>query len=207
MLQRISGLALVVGGLGGALVPLLHPAHGPGYYSNPLTTLSHLLLFAAVLVVSLGLPGLYAFGTDRRASGLLGVCAVFTGLWCLDGSHGLIDGAVIPTLATTQPAVASILGPGRSSQDLLATGPLGPITGAGAGMFIVGSLLLGAALVCTRGFPKFAGWAVALGWVLMPPSFVFSVLRGPGVALPYVALALAGVVLVRSGTRGMRDEG
>lgn len=197
MLRRFSAAALFVGGLAGAFVPLLHPGHGHGYYTHPLTTASHLLLFGAVLTVSVGLPGLFAFGTNGRGPALLGTAALFAGLWCLDGSHGLIDGAVLPVLAATQPSVAALLAPGQASQDLLASGPLGLITTVGIGAYILGSLLLGVALVRAQHLPRPAGWMVALAWILMPPSFVFPVLRAPGVALPYLALALAGAMLAR----------
>ena len=195
MLRRFSSLALITGGLAGAVVPLLHPGHGSGYYTHPFTMASHLLLFVAVLVVSAGLPGLFVFATAGRGWALVGTLAVFGGLWCLDGSHGLIDGAVLPTLAAGQPTVATLLAPGHASQDLLAAGPLGPITGGGASAYILGSLLLGVALVRARKLSPVVGWFVAFAWILMPPSFVFPVLRAPGVALPYVALALAGAAL------------
>lgn len=201
-----AGVLLLVGGAMGAAVPLLHPAHGAGYYADPMTARSHLLLFAAALVVSLGLPALARVGGAGRAIAGVGAALVFVGEWCLDGSHGLIDGAVLPALAgSDRGAVSSWLAPGHASQDLLAGGPMGAITGIGAPAFIVGSLLLGAALVRARRLPRAVGWGVAFGWVLMPPSFAFPVLRAPAVALPYLALAAAGVAMLL-GARASRQS-
>jgi hypothetical protein len=64
-----SAALLVAGGLLGALVPVLHPGHGPGYYTAAATASSHLLLFAAVLLVSLGLPGSRATGRAEAPPG------------------------------------------------------------------------------------------------------------------------------------------
>jgi hypothetical protein len=81
---------------------------------------------------------------------------------------------------------------------LLAAGPLGTITSIGIPLFSVGSLLLGIALARTGRLPRVIGWAIAGAWVLAPVSFIVPALRGVGVALPYVALAGAGVALLRS---------
>lgn len=59
-------------------------------------------------------------------------------------------GAVLTVLAATQPTVAHLLAPGHASQELPAAGPLGVITTLGTVAYIVGSLLLGAALVRAR---------------------------------------------------------
>jgi hypothetical protein len=193
---RAAGLALLVGGALGALVPVLHPGHGPGYYTHPMTAASHLLLFAAVLVVSLGLPGLARTGGAGRATAFAGAALLFVGEWCLDGTHGLVDGAVLPALAARQPAVAAWLAPGHASQDLFANGALGTIVNAGVPLFILGALLLGVTIARARQLPRAVGWGLALGWVLMPPSFVFPVLRAPAVALPYVAFGACGVALL-----------
>jgi hypothetical protein len=77
------------------------------------------------------------------------------------------------------------------------TGPLGTITAIGIPLFAVGSLLLGIALARAGRLPRLAGVAIAGAWVLAPVSFMIPALRAIGVALPYVALAGAGVALLR----------
>jgi hypothetical protein len=115
-----SATLLAAGGVLGALVPALHPGHGPGYYSHPSTASAHLLLFAAVLALSLGLPALARDGAGGRAAGSVGAALYFVGVWCLDGTHGLVDGAVMPALAASQPKAAALLAPGHASQAMLA---------------------------------------------------------------------------------------
>ena len=204
-IRRASGVALLAGGVAGTIVPALHPAHGAGSYLHPMTATSHLLLFCAVLLVSLGLPGLAAHGGGGRWGAQIGAAAAFVGLWCLDGTHGLIDGAVLPALAATHATFAAALASGHASQELLAAGPLGTITGVGIPLFAVGSLLLGITLARAGRLPRIAGWAIAGAWVLAPVSFMFPALRGVGVALPYVALAGAGVALLRDSAHVVGD--
>src|SRR5215210_3292133 len=108
-IRRTSGITLLAGGVAGTIVPALHPAHGAGYYLQPMTAASHLLLFCAVLLVSLGLPGLAAHGGEGRWAAYIGAAAAFVGLWCLDGTHGLIDGSVLPALAAAQATFAAAL--------------------------------------------------------------------------------------------------
>jgi hypothetical protein len=195
---------LVAGGTLGALVPALHPGHGPGYYTNPGTATTHLLLFAAVLLLSLGLPALARDGAGGRAAATAGAALYFVGVWCLDGTHGLVDGAVMPTLAATQPKAAALLTPGHASQAMLASGPMGTIVDAGIGLFAAGSLLLGVTLARAGRLPRAVGWAVALGWALMPVSFAVPALRSAALMLPYLALAAAGVALALLGAPAAR---
>ena len=190
-----SAALLVAGGLLGALVPVLHPGHGPGYYTAAATASSHLLLFAAVLLVSLGLPGLARDGAGGGAAGTLGAALYFVALWCLDGTHGIVDGAVMPALASTQPKAHALLAGGHASQDLLAAGPMSTIVDVGIALFALGSLLLGVALARAGRMPRAVGAAVALAWVAMPVSFAVPAVRLVALALPYLALVAAGGAL------------
>jgi hypothetical protein len=194
--HRPGAAALVAGALLGIAVPVLHPAHGAGYYASPMTAGSHLLLFAAVLLVSLGLPALVATGAAHRTAGRAGGALYFVGLWALDGSHGLVDGAVLPTLARRVPAVGHALHAGHASQDLLAGGPMGPIVDAAIPCFALGSLLLAAALWRARVLPRAVAALLAVAWALVPVSFAVPALRAPAVALPYVALLAVGAALL-----------
>jgi hypothetical protein len=202
--RRVAAALLVAGGALGALVPALHPGHGPGYYANPFTAQSHLLLFAAVLLVSMALPTLAREGGGGCPAATLGAAGYFVGLWCLDGTHGIIDGAVLPALAAVQPKAAPLLAPGVASQSMLAAGPMGLITDVGMVLFIGGSLALGAALARGRVVPRAVAWFLAVAWALVPVSFAVPLLRGPALTLPYLALVLAGVTWAASRARRRR---
>lgn len=193
---RASAATLVAGGILGALVPVLHPGHGAGYYTHPMTAPAHLALFVAVLLVSLGLPWAAAVAGAGRPSAVGGAAAFFAGLACLDGSHGLIDGAVLPALAA-RPGWAPLLAAGHGSDHLLAGGLLTPLTTAGVALIVAGSLALGSAVARSRVVPRAVGLALALAWVLVPLSMFFPALRGVDVAVPYVALAALGVAAAR----------
>lgn len=196
--HRAGAALLVLGGIAGVLVPVMHPGHGAGYYAHSGTVTSHLLLFAAVLVVSLGLPALAAAGGPASRIAVPGAAAYFVGLWLLDGTHGLIDGAVLPALAAALPEAGHALASGSASQDLLAGGPLGTMTNAGILLFALGSVLLGIAIARGRMAPRFVGGILAVAWMLAPVSFIFPALRSVGVGLPYAALVLAGAALLRN---------
>ena len=192
---------LVAGGALGAAVPFLHPGHGPGYYTNPATATAHLLLFAAVLAVSLGLPALARDGAGPSAGATAGAACYFVGLWCLDGTHGIVDGAVMPALAAHQPEAAALLAHGHASQDLLASGPMGTIADTGVALFVAGSLLLGVALGRADRLPRAAAWVIALAWAGMPVSMLVPQVLPVALALPYLAIAAAGTALALRGAQ------
>ena len=193
---RLSAAALLAGGLLGAAVPAAHPAHGPAYYTDPMTALVHLLLFVAVLLVSLGLPGLVAAQPERlRPWAAAGAALLFVGEWLLDGTHGIVDGAVLPALV--QHGTGGVHDAGLAQA--LAAGPLGTLTGVGAPVIIAGCVTLGAVLARGGVVPRWVAVLLALCWVLVPVSFVVPEVRGLDVALPYVAFAAVGIaLLVRS---------
>ncbi len=63
-------------------------------------------------------------------------------------------------------------------------------------VLIVGCLTLGAALVRGTTVPRWTAVLLAGCGALAPVSFAFPALRGPGVALPYVAFAALGAALL-----------
>jgi hypothetical protein len=213
---RLAAAALVTGGLLGAAVPAAHPAHGPGYYTDPRTAPVHLLLFVAVLVVSLGLPGLVAAQPGRlRPWAAAGAVLLFVGEWLLDGTHGIVDGAVLPALVqhgAGPHAVATAGGAGLRDAALahgavnhatlaqaLAAGPLGTLVDVGVPVIILGCVVLGVVLARGRVVPRTVAALLGLCWVLVPVSFVVPAVRGLDVALPYVAFAaVGGALLVRT---------
>jgi hypothetical protein len=210
---RRPGALLLVGGALGAAVPVLHPAHDAGYYVHELTAPSHLLLLVAVLLVSLGLPGLVARQPDGvRPLATLGAAGVFVGEWLLDGTHAIVDGAVMPALARGSHA-------GGVSPHALAAridaGPLGTLTGIGVPVMIVGCLVLGVALWRGAAFTRVPRWAAVLlacCWTLFPLRFVLPAVAGVDVMLPYVALGVVGAALLHHDARertpaGSREAG
>ena len=208
LVARLPGALLVIGGALGAAVPVLHPAHDAGYYVHQLTAPSHLLLLIAVLLVSLGLPGLVARHPDGvRPLATLGAAGVFVGEWLLDGTHGIVDGAVMPALAHG----AHAGGPSAHAlAALIDAGPLGTLTGIGVPVMIVGCLVLGVALwrgaAVTR-VPRWAAVLLACCWTLFPLRFVLPAVAGVDVMLPYVALGIVGAALLRDGTRARAASG
>ena len=211
LLARLPGALLVIGGALGAAVPVLHPAHGPGYYVHQLTAPSHLLLLVAVLLVSLGLPGLVARHPDGvRPLATLGAAGVFVGEWLLDGTHGIVDGAVMPALARGAHGGGASAASPHALAALIEAGPLGTLTGIGVPVMIVGCVVLGVALwrgaAVTR-VPRWAAVLLACCWMLFPLRFVLPAVAGVDVMLPYVALGVVGAALLRDGARARTPAG
>lgn len=201
---RLSGVTLLVAGLLGASVPAAHPSHGPAYYADPMTAPVHLLLFVAVLILSLGLPGLVLAQPERQRSWTaVGVALTFAGEWLLDGTHGIVDGAILPALV--QHGAAGVHGAGLPQ--LIAAGPLGVMTDVGVPMMIAGCITLGITLGRGGVVPRWAAVLLALCWVLVPLSFIVPSARGVGVALPYVAFAAVGSTLLWRGARADATHG
>jgi hypothetical protein len=198
---RLSGAALLAGGVLGVAVPAAHPAHGPAYYTDPMTAPVHVLLFVAVLLVSLGLPGLVGAQPERlRPWSAAGAALVFVGEWLLDGTHGIVDGAVLPALVQhgdVGAAHGATRGVGLA--EALASGPLGTLVDVGVPVMIAGCVALGVVLARGRVVPRTVAALLGLCWVLVPVSFVVPAVRGLDVALPYVAFAaVGGALLVRT---------
>src|SRR3990170_1490320 len=99
----------------------------PSPFSTPLS--------GAVLLVSLGLPGLVAAQPERlRPWAAVGAALVFVGEWLLDGTHGIVDGAVLPALVQHGAGGAHAAGLAQA----LAAGPLGALTDVGVPVIIGG---------------------------------------------------------------------
>jgi hypothetical protein len=203
-LARLSGALLLAGGLLGAAVPAAHPAHGPAYYTDPMTAPVHLLLFGAVLLVSLGLPGLVAAQPERlRPWAAAGAALLFVGEWLLDGTHGLVDGAVLPALVQHGQGGAH----GGALPQALQAGPLGTLVDVGVPVIIAGCLALGVALARGGVVPRWTAVLLALCWVLVPVAFVLPAIAGLDVALPYVAFAAVGGALLLRGAGARARRG
>jgi hypothetical protein len=195
-LIRLSGLSLFLGGLLDIAGTVLEP-HGGGleYATNPLAVSSGLLEIAAVLLVMLGLPGLFAAQADRAGIlGFIGTVTVFFCLPLLDLTHGYVDAAIRPALAAT-PEAARLLGPGGSFDKALAHGLAGSFISLAGPVSLLGLILLGIATMRAGVLPRWTGVLLVAAAVLAPLGFIVPVLDGISLASPYAALGCAGLAL------------
>jgi hypothetical protein len=199
-LFRLSGAALIVGGALGAVGQLIHPAdpEGPAMLasyaqaSQPI----HLLLFFAVLLVLLGLPGVYARQSDQTGLlGLVGFLLLFFGVPLVDLIHSVVDFAILPALVEQAPdqampvITAAFEEPSWAILQMLGF----PLLGLGVVVF-------GIVTIRARVFPRWTGWllvAVPIVGIIsrflpIPPEVGTS----PDGVLFYVALVGFGYALL-----------
>ena len=193
-LLRLSGLALVVGGLLFAVGVILVP---PGYSEYGSTQLVHggLLKLIGVLLLLLGLPGMYARqSAEAGRLGFAGFIMVFLGLGILEVSTGPLFTFMVPVLAQ-HPETQFLVGP----QGHLET-QLGPLFLAyfapGLLSTNLGLLLLGIATLRARVFPSLA--AVLL-IAYLPLTIIISVVGAPLVLMGIVVAATAMLGLIWCG--------
>ena len=197
ILFRLSGLSLLLGGLL-AVVSLIHPNASSGleYLSDPRTVPAHLLGLTAVLLIMLGLPGLYAGQAERAGVlGLVGTVAVFFCVALLDGTHNVIDSMVRPALATL-PEAAPLLTEGGPLDSAMEAGPLGTIVAVAGPVFLLGMIVLGIATIRARVLPRWVGTLPIVAALFVPLGFVVPSLEGIAFAMPYVALGGLGLALM-----------
>lgn len=195
-LVRLSGASLLLGGLAHLIYLFTHP-HGSGfaYYADPATALSHLAGFASVVLILLGLPGLYArLARGAGIPGLVGTVLVFFGLAMVDGTHMVIDSAVTPALATI-PEAAPLLAPGGPLEGAMRGGMQGTLVSAGGPMLLLGLIVLGVSTVRAGVLPRWAGALPIVAALAVPLGFVMPSLEGVAFAMPYLALGCLGSIL------------
>jgi len=160
-LQRLSGFALIAGGLLFAIGNLLHPTeHSPSAHESATWTVAHLTFMLGMLGILLGLPALYARQSERIGMlGLIGYTAFFVGVgWTLGGSW--FEAFAIPDLDEV-------------SIHAVEHGTGVPYNVAGGMLFILGQIAFGYALFRTRTYPRPASLAIVVsGAVLLPASGV-----------------------------------
>ena len=195
-LVRMSGVSLLLGGLLHLIYLFTHPhSSGLAYYANPATALSHLAGFASVVLILLGLPGLYARQAERAGIvGLAGTVLIFFGLAMVDGTHTVIDSAVTPALAAV-PEAAPLLAAGGPLEGAMQGGMQGTLVAAGGPMLLLGLILLGVSTVRARLLPRWAGALPVVAALTVPLGFVVPSLEGVAFAMPYLALGCLGSVL------------
>jgi len=199
-LFRLSGAALVLGGALGAAGQLLHPAdpEGPAMLaayaqaSQPI----HLMLFFAVMLVLLGLPGVYARQSEQTGLlGLVGFLLLFFGVPLVDLIHSVVDFAILPAVVEQAPdqamsvVLAAFEDPSWAILQMLGFPLLG-----------LGVIVFGIATIRARVFPRWSGWvlvAVPIVGIIsrflpIPPDVGTS----PDGVLFYVALVGLGYALL-----------
>lgn len=188
-LIRLSGLALILGGLLVAFFPVLHPNHDPAGYASPIWVPVHLMPAAMAVLALFGLMGIFARQGERngRFGTLALVAAVVGTALSLTGTD--VETFIFPFLGLNAPQVME--GPPPVGQ-LLAWG----ISGLA---FAIGYLLQGIAIiragVLARGAGALLGvsglgFGVAAGaGGMLPPVLLVGAL-GFGLALAWVGYSL-----------------
>lgn len=196
-LIRLSGLSLALGGLLDVVATVLEPrGSGLEYVTDPLTISAGLLEITAVLLVMLGLLGLFAAQAER--AGILGLVSTAVVFFCfplLDLTHGYIEAAIRPALATT-PGAAQLLGQGGAFDEALANGLTGSIVSLAGPVSLLGLILLGIATMRAGVLPRWAGALLIIAAILTPLGFIVPFLEDVSLAFPYVALGVVGLSLI-----------
>ena len=156
VLFRFSGGALILGGISGVLAHILHLQYHP---SNPAEVLPyvsksepvHVLLFAAVLLVLLGLPALLVRQHEKTGIlGLTGFVLLYFGLVCGEWLHCILEIGVYPAMAHVMPndmvTVVNWMYEGRS--------PYAVLEFVGGWFLLVGVLITGISMLKSGIFPR-----------------------------------------------------
>lgn len=196
-LFRLSGLSLVLGGLLSVLYLFIHPDEsGLAYYRHAMTAPAHLVGFVAVLLVLLGLPGLYARQVGRAGIlGLAGTILIFFGLAVLDVTHNVVDATVTPALATI-PDAEPLLAAGGPFEEALQSGMQGTLVGVGGPMLLLGLVLLGIATLRAKVLPRWAGALLIVAAPVTPLGFMVPALEDLTLTVPYLVLGCLGFILM-----------
>jgi hypothetical protein len=162
-----------------------------------MTALSHLVGFVSVLLILLGLPGLYARQAERaRILGLFSTLLVFFGLAMVDAMHMIIDSAVTPALASIPDAAAPLLVQGGPWEEAMQRGLQGTLVAAGGPMLLLGLIVLGVSVAWADVLPRWTGALPVAAALMVPLGFVLTSLEGVAFAMPYLAIGCLGLVLV-----------
>jgi len=187
-LFRLSGGILIVGSLFAIAGFLLHPGgNNPANYLSPIWFSANLLIMVGALLVSLGLPGMYARQAERAGKlGLIGFTLTFFVGLLFNVASGAIETFMFPALATNVITRSLLTGPPPATYGRLILVALF--------LELIGPLLLGIATLRAKIFPSWTGWLLIATPVLVLVGFFVS-LPGPLAQLDAVALyvALAGM--------------
>ena len=188
MLYRLSGVSLLLGGALGALAQLIHPADPQGPADWPQYAQAgqplHLMLYFAVMLVLLGLPGMYARQSDKTGlAGLAGFLLLFFGLPFVDLIHSVINFSILPSVVAQAPDQA---------MDVINAAIADPawaiLQSLGFPLLGLGVIITGITTIRARVFPRWTGWLI-----LSPP--VVGILSMFLPLPPTVGTSFDGVVL------------
>src|SRR5262249_40100477 len=151
----LSGSSLIAGGIAGVVAHVLHLQYHPTNPAQvaPYVTKNepvHLLLFAAVLLVLLGLPGLLARQHERTGVfGLAGFIHVYFGLVCGEWMHCVVEIGIylsmVDQVANDMVAVIDRMYGGGS--------PYAYLEMMGGWILLLGVLMLGISMLVAGVFP------------------------------------------------------
>jgi len=192
-LCRLSGLALLIGGLFGVAGLLIHPpGHELAQHVSPTWVPAHGLILLGWLLVIVGLPGLYARQAPR--AGRIGLLAIVVTLVAaaLRVAVMVYEIFVVAVLAA-DPTLQALTG----SQGVLERGPMGLLLAvvlfaSGASYILLGLTTMRAALL-----PRRSGLLLVMAGVPLLGAPVFLLLAPLGFGLASLALGWLGYALFR----------
>lgn len=151
-----SGPITVLGGLLYALGALLHPVgEGVAAVSDPNWVPAHLVYWVSIILLHLGLVGLYAHQAEKAGRlGVVGFVLAFAGT--------ALVGSIVLAAATLTPLIAAET-PGVFEQATTLPGFLVPVFVLGFGL---GYVLFGVATMRAGVLPRWSGLLVAVGVTL-----------------------------------------
>ncbi len=189
-LIRLGGLAAVVGGILFTVADLLILLEDPNDPIGSITSASYALsvglaLLSAVLLTG-GLVGIYAARSEATGVlGLIGFALSFAGAVLVAGSTWE-DVFILPALA-------------RNAPELLSTEPPGIVMFGeilSIGLLTLGWLVLGAAILRARAYPRAAAVLVMVGAVVQALPFLPIAIGVAGGVVFNVGVAWLGFVLL-----------
>ena len=185
-LSRLSGLALTCGSALFAIGNLLHPIdHSPTSQASPTWEAAHVTMVLALMLMALGLPGVYARQAVRAGNlGLAGLVLLFVGMI-----------AIIPGL-WHEAFVVPAIGPEAARAVEQGTGGRWHVIADT--VFLVGHVAFGLATFRARVFPRAVANLLLVSAGVASASAVL-VLAGGLSTPPSVVAIMAGAVLLSLG--------
>jgi len=189
-LIRWSGLALMLGGIAFAVRSITHPPGETAEYAfYPLWVPSHLLGSIALILISLGLVGLYLRQSEKVGlAGLIGFILTFVGSTLTAGALIFIDVVVFPFIAARGLDWLDV-----PNGALYTSSALQLAVGLAGISLLLGLLLFAIATLRARVLPRWGSWLVILSIPLgiVVVALVFFI----GTSLQGILQALVGSVL------------
>jgi hypothetical protein len=198
---RLSGLALLLGGLLFAVGNLLHPTtHSPSAHEAATWQAAHVTFIVGMIGILLGLPGFYGHRAHRLGlPGLVGYVAFFAGMAATLGSSWF---EAFGVTALDEPAIHAVEHGSGVTFNVI-----------GGLLFVGGQILLGVALYRSREAARLAALVmVGAGIVLFVPvggaeSASAGMLTIASTAALGLALAFFGVEVLRVEADSPRQAG